>query len=564
MSIDYTRVGPAPVPEAALTYQVRMRDGVHLATDVYLPDATGPGPSILIRLPYDKAGEYTFIPLVAEYMTARGYRVVAQDVRGKFRSEGDPLLFVNEADDGYDTIEWLVHQPFSDGTVAMWGDSYYGYTQWAAVASGHPALKAIAPRVTGTGLGEFPVAAPGSRVRDVLMSIILLYPLTHFAARETFLWEPDWTARPYVRDLEDFQRELGIRSPSFDLWYPNPVVLPRFRTGSPFDMRAVPVLHTIGWWDNCAPWAWRDQAQIAQRPAWRNSTFLLVESVDHENYPLGWRGGERTEEETRRMLPGYLDPALEFFDVFVRGLGEPNTIPRVRWNLAGTGGYRCSPQWPPAQREPLVLWASRDGRLAESPGASEHQVHWRHDPDDLVPSSVPDPFSFLMYSPDERDLADRPDVVGFTGQAADQAVNLVGPVTVTLTLSSTGPRADVFARLYDLAPNGRLFRIARGQLTLEDAGEAARLAIDLGQVGYRLEAGHRLRLQLQSSDFPEYLPQPGTDESVWTAVEVAPTTQTTTVGGNDGVRLELAVLADPGPACPATGAHTADATGSGK
>ena len=81
-------------------------------------------------------------------MLARGYAFVPQDVRGRFRSEGDPLAFVNEVPDGYDTIDWIARQPWSNGDVGMWGDSYYGFTQWAAVASRHPALKAIVPRVT--------------------------------------------------------------------------------------------------------------------------------------------------------------------------------------------------------------------------------------------------------------------------------------------------------------------------------------------------------------------------------------------------------------------------------
>ncbi len=189
-------VGPAPVSPAAREERVRLRDGVRLATDVYLPgapadpDAT-PGDTILIRLPYDKSGEYTFIPLIAEYFTDRGYRVVAQDVRGKFRSEGDALLFVNEVDDGYDTIEWIVSQSWSNGRVAMWGDSYYGYTQWAAVASQHPALKAIAPRVTGTMLGEPVRAVAGERTRPVEWAITYLYPLTYFHSQDAYFWELD-------------------------------------------------------------------------------------------------------------------------------------------------------------------------------------------------------------------------------------------------------------------------------------------------------------------------------------------------------------------------------------
>ena len=81
-------------------------------------------------------------------------------MRGKFRSEGDAVLWVHEVDDGYDTIEWITTQRWSNGRVAMWGDSYYGFTQWAAVASQHPALAAISPRLTGTQLG-LPIDAPG-------------------------------------------------------------------------------------------------------------------------------------------------------------------------------------------------------------------------------------------------------------------------------------------------------------------------------------------------------------------------------------------------------------------
>ncbi len=158
---EITRIGPGPHSALATEVMVPMRDGVRLATDVYLPqgDAT-PGPTILTRLPYDKNGEYTFMPQIASYFLGRGYRVVVQDVRGKFRSEGETLLFVNEADDGYDTLDWISRQQWSDGVVGMWGDSYYGYTQWAAVSSGHPALRAFVPRVTGTRLATWPPTSP--------------------------------------------------------------------------------------------------------------------------------------------------------------------------------------------------------------------------------------------------------------------------------------------------------------------------------------------------------------------------------------------------------------------
>lgn len=553
---EIVHVGPAPVSPLAREARVRMRDGVHLGTDVYLPDGDErPGDTILIRLPYDKSGAYTFMPLIAEYFMARGYRVVAQDVRGKFRSEGDALLFVNESDDGYDTIEWIVHQPWSNGGVAMWGDSYYGYTQWAAVASQHPALKAIAPRVTGTQLGEPVRRRPDVRTSDVEWGITYLYPLTYFHSRDAYFWELDPARRPFSAQAEEVLAELGSRSISYDQWYPRPVHLPRFPTGSAFDARPVPTLHTIGWWDNCAPLSWADVAEIEQRPEWMLNHFLRIESMDHESYYLDDlaedRVEERTEEQLRTQLPRMLDPALEFFAVFVRGIGRPTDIPRVAWNLAGTPGMRRSPEWPPPGAETRTMFAHTDGSLSLDSAASGTALAWTHDPDALVPSSVENAFAFLLSVPDEAPIGARDDVLVFTTGSFVRAVDLTGPVVADAEIASSGPVMDLFVRLLDVAPDGTARRIARGQVQLSDAASGAVVRVDLGQVGYRLQAEHRLRLHVSSSDFPEFLPQPGTGEEPWGATGTAVNHQRITIGGDTGLRLAVTVSDSLGEGEPA-------------
>ena len=547
-------IAPAPVSPAALEQRVRMRDGVHLATDVYLPGAPAdpdraPGDTILIRLPYDKSGEYTFIPLIAEYFTARGYRVVAQDVRGKFRSEGDALLFVNEVDDGHDTIDWIIRQAWSNGRVAMWGDSYYGYTQWAAVASQHPALKAIAPRVTGTMLGEPVRATPGERVRSVEWAITYLYPLTYFHSQDAYFWDLDTARRPFSAQAEEVVRELGARSISYDQWYPRPVHLPRFPLASPFDARPVPVLHTIGWWDNCAPLSWADVAEIEKRPAWSLNHFLRIESMDHEAYylddPEASRAEERSPEQIREELPRMLQPAVDFFEVFVRGNGRPADIPRVSWNLSGTTGMRSDTSWPPAGSATRTLHASPGGGLSPAGPGAAVELEWVHDPADLVPSSVPNAFAYLQHRPDEAAVGARDDVLSFTTDPFVRDVDLTGPVRVAASVSSDGPVMDVFARLLDVAPDGSALRIARGQVQVHEATTPAAVDIDLGQVGYRLRAGHRLRLHIHSSDFPEFIPQPGTGEEPWGAVGSVPNRQRITTGGDDPLRVTITVSSDP-------------------
>ncbi|GAA1056247.1 acyl esterase [Agromyces luteolus] len=553
---EIVHVGPAPASPLAREVGVRMRDGVRLATDVYLPGApgtpeTGAGDTILIRLPYDKSGEYTFIPLIAEYFTARGYRVVAQDVRGKFRSEGDALLFVNEVDDGYDTIEWITHQPWSNGRVAMWGDSYYGYTQWAAVASQHPALKAIAPRVTGTQLGEPVRPRPGERTRPVEWAITYLYPVTYFHSRDAYFWELDATERPYSAQVERVLDELGSRSISYDQWYPRAVHLPRFPVASPFDARPVPTLHTIGWWDNCAPLSWADVAEIEQRPSWALNHFLRIESMDHEAYYLDDaeedRVEERTEDQLRAELPRMLEPALEFFEVFVRGNGSAGDIPRVSWNLAGTEGMRADAAWPPPGARTRSWYAAPGtggdgrGRLEPDAPTTETTVEWTHDPADPVPSSVPNAFAFLLHRPDEAPIGARDDVLVFDAEPATDDLDLTGPVRVAARVASDGPVMDVFVRLLDVAPDGTALRIARGQVQVTDATAPADVDIDLGQLGYRLCAGHRLRVHVSSSDSPEFIAQPGTGEEPWGARETVPNRQRLLLGGSHPFRLDLTV-----------------------
>lgn len=544
MAVEYTRVTARPVDPRAFEVMVRMRDGVRLATDVYLPegdDGDTPGPTILTRLPYDKNGEYTFLPEVAAYVTARGYRMVVQDVRGKFRSEGETLLFVNEAADGYDTLEWLIRQPWSDGVVGMWGDSYYGYTQLAAASTGHPALRALAPRVTGTRLGALPMPRAGDATSEVEMFVHRLYPVTHFQAADTFEWEPDFSRRPFAAVVEEWFATVGERSASYDLWMPHPVELRRFPFGHPFDAPPVPILQTIGWFDNCAPWQWADIALVAERPGWAQGQYLLIEAIDHENTAFADRG--RAEEEQRaEMLPRYLDPALDFFDVFLRGIGAPDDLPRVRWEVTGLGEMRTAPAWPPPEARALELHLDPAGALAPVAAPDAVARTWTHDPADLVPSPVQNAFGFLLEYPDERGLAARDDVLIFDAPPADAPLVLAGPVALRATMASSGPEMDLFARLVDVAPDGAAHLIARGQLTLLDAREPTAVEVDLGHAGYALAAGHALRLTLASSDFPEFVPAPGTGAHRWLATDTATNEQTVVLGGADGAVLRVTVL----------------------
>jgi putative CocE/NonD family hydrolase len=571
MSPKVVRVSAAPVPPSATQFMVPMRDGVRLATDVYLPADPSPTETIVVRLPYDKNSRYVFFEFAARRFADRGYAVVVQDVRGKFRSEGDTLAFVFEPADGYDTIDWVVAQEWSNGVVGMFGDSYYGFTQWAAVSSGHPALRAIVPRVTTAYLAGEPHR--DGPVGEVQWLTAADYLCSNWLDHDRYELDLDWSVRPLRDVVEGAYREIGGRSMTLDFLIPSGhdatapdgsgdvdddgAPLDVYPHGHPFDGPPLPVLHCVGWFDNLAIASMRDFLVLRDTPGWAELQYLSADSVDHENYHLALTPITEADDHNvnaaalDRMLDLYTGPALDFFDVFVKRTRSVESLPRVRWHL-GHEGYHESSTWPPAnaQEQRLHLTAlagaadsaTDGGVLSPQPVTAPESVQWVHDPAHLVPSAVDNSFSFLPGYPDEAHTTQRPDVLTFTAAPVVAPLDLAGPVDLWVSVTSKGPSTDVFAKLLDLAPDGTMHMIVRGQGRIRRPFETRLVQIELGHTGYRLRPGHRLCLAIASSDFPEFLPNTGTTESPWLAVHTVPTTQTLTTAPDCPAYLSISTL----------------------
>ncbi|GGT65960.1 esterase [Streptomyces atratus] len=516
---------------------VRMRDGVRLATDVYLPEGDGPVPAVLVRLPYDKNSRFVFMDTTAERVTARGYALVVQDVRGKFRSEGATSAWNGEVNDGYDSIEWIVNQEWSDGVVGMFGDSYYGFTQWSAVASQHPALRAIVPRVTSTGWAPHVMNPGDPSIRRVPWMEGAFYLASHWVDRDTYEYQPDYSTRPLRDAFEPVFEAIGARSVAFDLTVPHAIPVDAYGTVHPYDARPVPVLHCVGWYDNIGSAQMYDYTQLAKRPGWAAVQYLSADSSDHngislEGAPLP-ADHVHSEEVLDLRMDSYIGPALDFYDVFLKGIKSPDSLPKVSWHL-GHVGWRTSEVWPPKGARTVSLFlsdaqaatgAAPGGTLSKQPDASS--VDWRYDPEALIPSALPMTWVQLQYHPDERATADRDDVLLFTAPTRTEPLDLAGPVELKLDVQSTAPTFDVLAKLLDVAPDGSAHMIVRGDAQGTGHGE---LRLDLGHTGYRVRPGHRLALVIASSDFPLYVPNSGTDENPWLATLRKPSTQTLRAG----------------------------------
>ncbi len=516
--MDFIRVEAEDVPETATEHMVAMRDGIRLATDVYLPDSHDRLPAILVRLPYDKNSRYVFFEHIAKRATARGYAMVVQDVRGKFRSEGVTLGWVHEANDGYDSIDWVSKQPWCNGIVGMFGDSYYGFTQWAAVSSSHPALRAIVPRVTSASLGT--PATEGDGVRDIDWLVLGEYMSHYWVDNYIYDFQLDWSVRPLMNVFEPAYTALGSRSATLDMMAPRLLPVPVYPDGHPFAARPVPVLHAVGWFDNLATLSMRDYEALHDNPAWAAVQYLIADSHDHENYHLSLAPITEAddhgvnEEALDRMLAGYFDPALDFYDVFLKGERPAESLPRVRWHL-GHVGFREASRWPPENSAPVRLFlddlpsaTGSGGSLVWEEPAGLDQVEWHHDPAELIPSAVPNSFAYLHEYPDEASLADRPDVLTFMTSVSETPLDIAGPVDLFVGIASTAPTTHLFAKLFDLRPDGACHMIVRGQAELLDTSGERLLRVEMGHSGYRLGPGHRLRLTLVQQRLPRVRPPP--------------------------------------------------------
>lgn len=515
--------------------EVPMRDGTLLASDVYLPGAElGPVPTVLIRLPYDKTGRYTFIPQIGAHFAAHGFAVVAQDVRGKYRSGGDRDPFVNEAADGYDTVEWITAQPWSDGSVGTWGDSYYGFTQWALASTGHPAHRAMVPRVTGH---RFLDMSPGGGMPTLTL---LDWLVDAWSVQELVI--EHGTDHSAVPAIEMVNPALGagdalLRGYLERLGDPDAMTAAVFPGGNPASTLRIPALHTGGWFDNLQFWQLDDWASALQSPAAEHQ-FLVMWSSDHEDYrwhPDGTAPGDDfglDRDALARHIPALLELPVSFFDHYLRGGTGRWSSPRVRYELCGVGEREAS-SWPPMSATARRLHPTDAGALAVDPSAGS--TSWRHDPADPVPYLVESEWDQNRGGlPDERELALRPDTAVFEAAPAEEAWNLVGRCALTAAIAADSDRTFVVARLYDVAPDGDT-RFVVGNAAEVVADGTTPFTLRLGDTAYRMRAGHRLRLQLSTSLAGQYPVHPGTDEPVWLATDRRAATQTLIL---DGARLD--------------------------
>ncbi|ABW12636.1 X-Pro dipeptidyl-peptidase domain protein [Parafrankia sp. EAN1pec] len=552
---------------------VPMRDDVTLCTDLFLPEG-GPAPALIIRMGYSKEMfEKLSLPLIPNVLSLveAGYAIVYQECRGTYGSGGVFRPLVDDPDDGVDTLEWTVKQPWCDGNVGSYGLSYHGMTQWATASQAPSGLKAMAVAASTTDLFRAPWYSDGGAVSwQMTLGWVAAQIVTlgqYALERGTGDLEPLVDAGAMMLDLEPHLRKLPItdqpalnkHAPWWKEWWEHPT-RDEFWTGLATaehtrDM-TTPALHIVGWFDFFAPEATRAYTRMraqAATPQAREGQRLIVGPWDHTYQDAAYRSREFGQ------LAGapYADITgahLRFFDRHLRGNNSADVgASPVRIFVMGVDQWRDEQDWPLPDTTYVDYYldgpgrantADGDGVLTTEAPTTEAAESYRFDPLDPVPTlggrlnQMGFGFSALYSGPvDQRPVEERNDVLCFTTPVLEEPVEVTGNISLVLHASSSALDTDFTGKLVDVHPDGRALYLTDGILRARYReslanpkplvpGEVYELILDLGLTSNVFLPGHRIRLEVSSSNFPRY------DRNTNTGNVISFDTATPVVAGN--------------------------------
>ena len=584
VSVMPDMMGPHTAIRTEFGLPVRMRDGVTLYADVYRPDTADPVPVLLQRTPYDKSqGRSGSLEVMRA--ASHGYAVVVQDCRGRYTSEGEFYAFLDEPDDGYDTVAWCAAQPWSSGKVGMFGRSYVGATQWLCAITNPPALTTIAPGITASDYYEGWTYQGGAlawgfalswTMRQLTMANLGAISSRHDVpdgVRQGLLEafnQLDCTMRQQpIVDLPQLKSPLAgyfydwIRHSSNDEYWQ------RWRIENHYPHITTPALHIGGWHDIFLLGTLRNfvgMRKQAEDATARGGQRLIVGP---------WHHGPFAETSGDYFFGlGASGPAIDtdglqlrWFDYWLKGEqnGADADAP-VRIFVMGDNCWRDEQEWPLARTEFTDYYlhsggkantSGGDGVLSTASPGDESSDVFLYDPRNPVPTRGGPLCCGPSFVPggayDQQGLETRSDVLCYTTPPLAADVEVTGPVTLTLYAATTAADTDFTAKLLDVEPCGAARNLVDGIIRARyregtdqsrpvTPGAVHEYTIDLVATSNVFKAGHRIRVDVSSSNFPRFDRNFNTGEDPWAATDSVPAVQTIHHSGQYPSRLRLPVI----------------------
>ncbi len=554
----------AAIATTRLGVLVPMRDGVGLSTDIYMPKgAKGPLPTILWKTPYNehKLRGSTFRYVLES--VRRGYAFIVQNERGRYFSQGKWEILGRPQTDGYDTLTWIAKQPWSNGKVGTLGCSSSAEWQLALAAMNHPAHAAMVPMSAGAGIGkvgrfqeqgnwytggvprslffvwlygvENPLRAelPGTLTDERMRARVEAYNDLDAAKPKV-----DWNKQIRHLPVNQMLSDLGEPAGTFERFIERTPADPAWREGGLYHEGmgwGVPALWFNTWYDvsigpnlelfNAARAANTDKEASANQ-------YAVIAPVPHCQYSkLGPKTvvGERDMGDTSFDVDGTI---FAWFDRWLKGNAKAfsMTTPRVRYFLMGANRWQSAEQWPPKNTETMRLYLrsggqanslNGNGRLASDAAPDgEAADRFRYDPMNPVQTvGGGDCCNGGMVVPgafDQRAVEARNDVLVYTSEPLAKPVDVAGFVNAVLKVSSSAKDTDFAVKLVDVAPDGTAWIIGDTILraryrdgfdkpALMDPGRTYTLRPTPITTAIQFGAGHRIRVEVTSSDFPKFV-----------------------------------------------------------
>ena len=547
-----------------------MRDGTTLYADVYRPDGPGPFPTILQRTPYDKTAGLAAQMLDPMKAAKAGFALIIQDTRGRFTSGGEFNCFVDDINDGYDTVEWAAVQPWSSGRVGMIGASYVGATQWLCAITRPPHLVTIAPNVTASNYhngwtyqgGAFEL---GFNASWTLLQLTLANFKTHSGVKsipqarqgelvksvdgmtDAFLHLPLKDMPHLGGGLADYYFDW-LEHPSFDDYWKKLCIEDQHSNIT------TPALNIGGWYDIFLGGTIRNflgmQKSAATEEA-RNGQKLIIGPWQHSSRGTSMAGSHYFGVAADAMALGLDEIHLRWFEHWLKGedtgmLDEPP----VKIFVMGDDVWRDEQEWPLARAQTTSYYMHSggnantlhgDGSLSpEAPGDEPPDV-FLYNPANPVPTQggqlCCNPYFAASGALDQNGIEARSDVLVYSTPILERDVEVTGPITVTLWAATSATDTDFTAKLVDVCEDGcarnltdgiirARYRESMSDPSLLEPGRAYRYTIDLWATSNVFKAGHRIRLDVSSSNFPRFDRNTNTGGVIAADTELKPAVQT--------------------------------------